>query len=259
MSQWSCKRGAASAPKMRRLPDMPRCRISVPVSKTIKMYLARRSMRRTVRSLIDASKWRSMGQRRRRSRTMTLMTRRPIRAGAMPRRVVSTSGSSGTIQALPVGLMTARGGSRSKVLLDLRFFVGDVLARHRIEFLGFHLVGMEPLVLRGGVVMPGSGRRDQLDFIAHAECSLNLDALGAEVGNDHVHAALLDGAQAARRHPQAHKSLLGFQPKSMSVQIGQKAATLAIVRMGYRITRFRAFARDLADSRHGVKPSKLNT
>jgi hypothetical protein len=35
------------------------------------------------------------------------------------------------------------------------------------------------------------------------------------------------------------------------VQIRQKAATLAIVRMRNRITRFGAFTRDLADSRHG--------
>src|SRR5882757_5166800 len=81
---------------------------------------------------------------------------------------------------------------------------------------------------------------------------LDLDAFGAEVGYDHVHAALFDGAQAARRHPQADESLLGFQPKSMGMQIGQESATLAIVRVGNRITRFRAFARDLADSRHGV-------
>jgi hypothetical protein len=38
----------------------------------------------------------------------------------------------------------------------------------------------------------------------------------------------------------------------VSMQIRQKAAPLAIVRVGNRITRFGAFARDLADSRHGV-------
>jgi hypothetical protein len=127
-----------------------------------------------------------------------------------------------------------------------------VLAGHRIEFLGFHLVGMETLVLRGGIEMAGSSRRDQLDFIAHAERSLNLDALGAQIGNDHVHAALFDGAQAAGRHAQADESPFGFEPKSVGVQIGQKSPTLAIIRVGNRITRFRAFTRDLADSRHGV-------
>jgi hypothetical protein len=40
------------------------------------------------------------------------------------------------------------------------------------------------------------------------------------------------------------------------VQIRQKAAPFAIVRVGNRITRFRALTRDLADSRHGVNPWK---
>jgi len=38
----------------------------------------------------------------------------------------------------------------------------------------------------------------------------------------------------------------------MGMKIRQKAATLAIVRMGHRVTGFRAFARDLADSRHDL-------
>src|SRR5665213_3293425 len=38
----------------------------------------------------------------------------------------------------------------------------------------------------------------------------------------------------------------------MSMQIRQKSAPFAIIRMGNRVTRFGAFARDLADSRHGV-------
>src|ERR1700682_4184532 len=96
-----------------------------------------------------ASRLASMGQRKRRSRTTTSMTRLPMSAGAMPRRVVSTSGSSGMAQP------PARGNSRG--LLDLRFFVRDVLARHGVEFFGFHLVRMQPLVLRGRIEMPGTG------------------------------------------------------------------------------------------------------
>src|SRR5882762_10226473 len=96
-----------------------------------------------------ASRLASMGQRKRRSRTTTIVTRLPMSAGAIPRRVVSTSGSSGMAQPRPEEL--------PKELLDLRFFVGDVLARHRIEFLGFHLVWMQPLVLRGRVEMTGTG------------------------------------------------------------------------------------------------------
>ena len=80
---------------------------------------------------------------------------------------------------------------------------------------------------------------------------LNLDALGSQVSDHNVHAALLDGTQTAGGDPKADETLLGFRPKSVAMQIGQKAATLAIVRVRNRITRFRAFARDLANSRHG--------
>src|ERR1700719_2034285 len=82
--------------------------------------------------------------------------------------------------------------------------------------------------------------------------SLNLDALGAQIRNHHVHAALLDGAQPAGRHAQAQEAFFRLGPEAVSMQIRQKAAPLAIVRVGNRITRFGALARDLADSRHGV-------
>jgi hypothetical protein len=80
---------------------------------------------------------------------------------------------------------------------------------------------------------------------------LNLQALGSQVGDHDLHAALLNGAQTASAHAQADETLLGFQPKSVAMQIGQKTPALAIVRVRNRITRFGAFARDLANSRHG--------
>jgi hypothetical protein len=143
--------------------------------------------------------------------------------------------------------------ARARRLLDLRFFVRDVLAHYRIEFLGFQFVRMQPLVLRGCVVVTGAGRRYQFDFVAH-DGSLNLDAFGAQIRNHDVHAALLDGAQTAGGYAQAQKALLHFGPEAVSMQIRQKAAPLAIVRMGNRITRFRTLARDLADSRHVANP-----
>src|SRR5579863_2716625 len=82
--------------------------------------------------------------------------------------------------------------------------------------------------------------------------SLNLDALGAQIRNHHIHTALLDGPQAAGGHAQAQEALLDLRPEAVSMQIGEKAAPLAIVRVGDRVTRFGGFARDLADSRHGA-------
>jgi hypothetical protein len=112
---------------------------------------------------------------------------------------------------------------------------------------------MQPLILGGGVVVAGAGRGDQFDFIAHVG-PLDLDALGPQVRDHHIHAALLDGAQAAGGYAQTDETFLGFQPESVAMQIGQKAAALAIVRVRNGVTRFGTFARDLADSRHGVNP-----
>jgi len=62
--------------------------------------------------------------------------------------------ASGRFYFRKLGRVTARTLRR---LLDLRFFVRDVLAHDRIEFLRFHLVGMQTLVLGGGVIVPGAG------------------------------------------------------------------------------------------------------
>ena len=58
-------------------------------------------------------------------------------------------------------------GQRPSRLFDLRFFVSDVLAHYRIEFLRFELVRMQALFLGGSVVMTGAGGRNQFDFVAH--------------------------------------------------------------------------------------------
>src|SRR5580704_1692113 len=136
------------------------------------------------------------------------------------------------------------------VLFDLRFFVGDVLAHHGIEFLRLELVRMQALIFGGRVVVTGAGGGNQFDLVAH-DGPLNLDAFGSQIRDHHVHAALLNGPQSAGGYAQAYETLLGFRPKSVAMQIGQKAAALAIVRMRNRVTRFGAFARDLANSRHG--------
>jgi hypothetical protein len=58
-------------------------------------------------------------------------------------------------------------GQRPSRLFDLRFFVSDVLAHYRIEFLRFELVRMQAFILGGRVVMTGTGGRNQFDFVAH--------------------------------------------------------------------------------------------
>ena len=63
----------------------------------------------------------------------------------MPRRVVSTSGSSGK--------------AKVRVLFDFSFGVDDVLTDYRIEFLQLELIGHRALVLIGRIVVASSGAR----------------------------------------------------------------------------------------------------
>src|SRR5262245_53462915 len=94
-STWSWASGGEAASRMRRLPDMPRCRISVPASVPTRRYFARRPTERMRAPASFAGSPRGTRQRRRGSRTTSRSTRRPTSQGSMPRRVVSTSGSSG--------------------------------------------------------------------------------------------------------------------------------------------------------------------
>jgi hypothetical protein len=153
--------------------------------------------------------------------------------------------------ATPRGFYFRKFGQLRLNLFDLGFFVSDVLAHDGIEFLCLELVWVQALILGGRVVMTGAGGGNQFDLVAHVRAPLNLDAFGSQIRDHDVHATLLDGAQSASAHAQADETLLGFRPKSVAMQIGQKAAALAIVRVRNRITRFGAFARDLANSRHG--------
>ena len=95
-STWSCGRGTVAAGTRRRLPDMPRWIIRVPCANRIRMYLARRS---TASTLLPRNSWSSSGTGQRRFGWRTTAPRivRPTMWGATPRRVVSTSGSSGML------------------------------------------------------------------------------------------------------------------------------------------------------------------
>src|SRR6185437_1483503 len=148
-----------------------------------------------------------------------------------------------------------RGLRASRALLDLGLFVADVLAHERVVFLHFQLIGMQALVLRGDVEMPGSGRRQQLDLFAHGNSSsgaagLNLHALRAQLGNDLVDALLFDGTQAVRGNAQGYPALLGFHPEPLRVQVRQEAAALLVVGVRDAVTNAWFLAGDFANAGH---------
>src|SRR3989338_6035966 len=95
-SKWSCFSAGVLAGRRHRLPDMPRCRISVPCSNSTSRYLPRRLSARMVLPCNSFGKFFGIGQRSLALRMTTFAMVWPVRCLARPRRVTSTSGSSGT-------------------------------------------------------------------------------------------------------------------------------------------------------------------
>src|SRR5262245_44232643 len=72
-------------------------------------------------------------------------------------------------------------------------------------------------------------------------------ALLAEVLEDRLDPFLVDQPQAGVRHAQADPALLGFQPETAVLQVGQEAPLGGV---GHVVPDLRLLAGDLAHSRH---------
>src|SRR5688572_18668523 len=141
-STWSCASGGDAASRIRRLPDIPRCRIIVPASVPISRYFARRSTERMRAPRSRCGSARGTRQRRRGSRTSRPSMRRPTSQGSMPRRVVSTSGSSG----IPSGPASEARPELDEVPARLVDEAGQVVEVDGAD--GFDLVGDVPAIDR---------------------------------------------------------------------------------------------------------------
>src|ERR1700693_5961778 len=87
-------------------------------------------------------------------------------------------------------------------------------------------------------------------MVAPVWLALELVALGAQLGDDLVDAALLDGAHAAGGQPQRHPALFRLDPEALRVQVRQKAPARLIVGVGDSIPHGRLLASDLANAGH---------
>src|SRR5210317_417217 len=163
---------------MKTLPVMPRCRMIVSPLVRISRYLARRSTASMTRPFSLRSTPFATGQRKRRSRTMTLLIVVSRIHGSIPRRLVSTSGNSGmaycdaqrrsrTSMYKKARTRRALLEQRRALLLDLGFFINHMLANRRIVFLRFQLFRVQAFVFRSRVEVAGSGTRYEFDFVAH--------------------------------------------------------------------------------------------
>ena len=81
-----------------------------------------------------------------------------------------------------------------------------------------------------------------------------LDAALAHVGDDRVDAVFIDDAHALDGQAQFDPAILGFNPELVRVQVGQKAATRAVVGVRHIVSANRLFACYLAYPGHGGTP-----
>jgi len=82
---------------------------------------------------------------------------------------------------------------------------------------------------------------------------LDLYAVSAQLGKDHVDAALLDRPHRLGRHAQRDPALFSFDPESLLMQVWQEASSLSIVSVRDAVPDRRVLTGDFADSGH-IKP-----
>jgi hypothetical protein len=90
---------------------------------------------------------------------------------------------------------------------------------------------MQALVLGHCVVVARSGTGDEFDFVTHGGLLRRLNALtvGSEVSNNLLDTVLVNDSEALVRDAQAYETLLGFKPKTLVLQVRQKATSSFIV------------------------------
>ena len=92
------------------VPDMPRCSSTVPLPKSSSRYLPRRAMPASVGRAASGQGRTAAGSVVPARAALTVVTLRPVRAGAMPLRVTSTSGNSGMVGGWAMVAMGAAHG-----------------------------------------------------------------------------------------------------------------------------------------------------
>src|SRR3954454_18226955 len=137
------------------------------------------------------------------------------------------------------------------LLLELGFFVDDVLARLGIVLLDLDLIGRGALVLGGGIEVAGAGRGFELDLLAHG---LVLSLAGLDLGEHGIDAELVDAAESGGGPAQPHPAALALEPEAAVMQVGLERADGLVVGVRDVVALHRLLAGDLADSGHRGAP-----
>jgi hypothetical protein len=118
-----------------------------------------------------------------------------------------------------------------KCLLDLTFFVHDVLAYDGIVLFHFKFVRRGALVFVRGIKMSGTSGGIHSDFLSHGNSPLNDFTARADIGQYLFNSVLVNYTHSLARNPQGHETFFRGQPETMLVQVGQKTTPGTILGM----------------------------
>ena len=152
----------------------------------------------------------------------TLVHRHPARRwdGMRLRRPGRESRLTRRMQAFKVARLIE--GAEPAVLLDLAFFVDDVLARDRIKLLYLEFIRRIALILGSRVKVPGPGTGNESDLLANGHtdtsvvraCGLYLLAACAHLRQHGVDTFFIDDTQTLARQAQSHPALFALHPQA---------------------------------------------
>jgi hypothetical protein len=154
-----------------------------------------------------------------------------------------------------------KGGLCKRVeLLQLHFFVVNMLASFWIKLADQHLLGHGFFVFGCGVEMTGTSSGFQLDFFASAFChdlvSLSL-ATCAHVSEHSIDAVFVDQTQSSVGYAQTYPAVFGFDEKAAVLQVRHKPALGFVVGVGNIVSYHGLLARYVADACHISTPSHI--
>jgi hypothetical protein len=116
-------------------------------------------------------------------------------------------------------------------LLDFAFFINDVFSNHGVVHFLLEFVRGSALVFVRGIEVARASGRIHADLVSHCPSPLNLFAASANISQHLLDTVLVDNAHALAGNSQAHEALLGLQPETVLVQVGQKTPASAVLRM----------------------------
>jgi hypothetical protein len=140
---------------------------------------------------------------------------------------------------------------KTSELLQLGFFVFDVLTCDGIELFDDELFAHRLLVLGRRVEMAGASGRFEFDFFTHDLSPFELDgAFSAKICEHCIDTVFINQADRSGGEAQTHEAVLALNPEAAALQIREETAFGFVVSVRNVVSHHRLFAGDLTYAGH---------